>query len=365
MENPFKFGSIVDEPYFTNRTKEIEQVSSVLNSPNHLILISPRRYGKSSLIFKVIKTIKRPVIAADLQLMTSVEDFAAQLLKRIYREFPSEKIRQLIKNFRVIPTISVNPITNAVDVSFQPTATSSFLQLEDVLNTIERLSDKKKRSIVILDEFQEAARLDSNLYRQLRTIMQHHRNINYIFLGSQESMIREIFEKKRSPFYHFGYLLTLDRITQEDFSAYLEKRLIQKADKAKNLAEGILDFTRCHPYYTQQLAFIVWEKIRETGLPGNIIEAAVNEIILTHDMDYERIWAGFNKTDKKLMVGMAESDISPLTTAFYTRYGISATSTVYSSIKRMMANGYITMENKNYVIDDPFFVLWITKKRNL
>ena len=87
-KNPFKFGSIVDAPYFTNRSEEIKKVKTILASDNHLIIISPRRFGKTSLISKVIKEIDRPVIFLDLQLITNTEDFAAQLLKRVYRIYP-------------------------------------------------------------------------------------------------------------------------------------------------------------------------------------------------------------------------------------------------------------------------------------
>jgi uncharacterized protein len=131
MNNPFKFGSIVDEPFFTNRTREMVQVRSIINSSNHLIIISPRRFGKSSLIFKVISELDRPVIALDLQLITSIEDFASQLLKRVYRAYPFEKIRQFVKHFRIIPSISINPVTNDVDIAFQPTSSQMPL-LEDV-----------------------------------------------------------------------------------------------------------------------------------------------------------------------------------------------------------------------------------------
>ncbi len=80
IKNPFKFGSIVGDPYFTNRTVEI-RIASVLNSSNHLILMSPRRYGKSSLIYKVIQTLDRPVISIDLQLRTSVKILHLNCLK--------------------------------------------------------------------------------------------------------------------------------------------------------------------------------------------------------------------------------------------------------------------------------------------
>ena len=81
--NPFKFGSIVDEPYFTNRVNELQQLKQLLQSQNHVILISPRRYGKTSLMMKVVGQLDRPYIFLDMQLITDVTDFATQLLKRI------------------------------------------------------------------------------------------------------------------------------------------------------------------------------------------------------------------------------------------------------------------------------------------
>ena len=110
--NPFKFGSVVDRPYFTNRRDELEKVQSILNSQNHLIIISPRRYGKTSLIHKALKANKRPSIIIDMMLITDTQDLAAQLLKRIYKIYPFEKIKQFLKSFKVIPNISLNPLTN-------------------------------------------------------------------------------------------------------------------------------------------------------------------------------------------------------------------------------------------------------------
>ena len=183
--NPFKFGSVVDGAHFTNRGKEIDFVKRILSGENHLILISPRRYGKTSLVFMATSELSRPVIALDLQVITSTNDLAAQLLKRIYREYPAERIRQYIRNFRVIPTITVNPVNNAVDVSFQGVDASQPL-LEDVINLLDKLGNKGKKPVVIFDEFQEARQIDAQLLSQMRSIMQHHKHVNYIFLGSQE-----------------------------------------------------------------------------------------------------------------------------------------------------------------------------------
>ncbi|HLO59609.1 MAG TPA: ATP-binding protein [Bacteroidales bacterium] len=361
--NPFKFGTIVDDPYFIDRKDEIKQVRSVLSSPNHLILISPRRYGKSSLIYKVVNDMNRPVIAIDLQLITSVDDFAAQLMKRIYRVYPGERIRQYIKGFRIIPTLSVNALTNAVDVSFQPSG-QSFLNLEDVLNLLEKLSTEKKRCIVVLDEFQDIMRLDRELDRKLRAVLQVQKNCNYVFLGSQESMIRDLFEKKSSPFYHFGYLMALSRIPGKEFTVYLEEKFKNLTAHAEGIAKQIMDFTRCHPYYTQQLAFSTWEVLHPDAVVENPVHEGIAGILKSHDIDYERLWGTFNNTDKKLLIGMAESDLSPLSDAFIKKYDIGASSTVFSSLKRIIRNGYITKFENRYEIDDPFFTRWIINRRN-
>ena len=209
--NPFKFGTVVDEPYFINRKSELARVREILNSANHLILISPRRFGKTSLIKKALNNDERKNIFLDIQLTNSIEDFAAQYLRRIYSLFPIERIRKFILNFRVVPNIALNPVNNDIEISFQ-TGNENQPILEDVLNLLEKLSSPKQKTIVVLDEFQDIDRIQKGLDRTLRSIMQNHQNINYIFLGSQESMMREIFEKKKSPFYHFGQLMYLESV---------------------------------------------------------------------------------------------------------------------------------------------------------
>ncbi len=146
---------------------------------------------------------------------------------------------------------------------------------------------------------------------------------------------------------------------------YLVNGFRLKNVESVEIAETILDFTRCHPYYTQQLAFMVWEMIDRSSDSENYTEQAINEIIRMHDMDYERLWGTFNKTDKKLMIGISESGLTPLSEAFYRKYGLGAPSTVFSSLKRIMNSGYIIKLENKYEIDDPFFSRWIAGRRNL
>jgi len=362
-KNPFKFGSIVDEPYFTNRTTEISTIKSILNSDNHLILISPRRFGKTSLVQKIIKGGTRPSIYLDLQLVTSAEDFASQLLRKLYRIYPFEKIKQQIKNFRILPNISLNPINSEVEISFQP-APSKLALIEDVLNLIDNISKKGNRTIVVLDEFQEIKSIEKDLDRHLRSTIQHHQKISYVFLGSQEHLMRDIFEMKKSPFYHFGYLMLLDKIPYPEFLTYLSERFSIIAKESEIIATKILEITKSHPFYTQQLAFTLFELIIKKGNSSNVLEKGIEDILQIHDMDFERLWNRLNRTDMKVLIGMTQSEYSPLSARFSKINNIDSSSTIFSSLKRLAQNGMVIKTATGYEIDDPFFKKWIKKRRS-
>ncbi|WP_308260786.1 AAA family ATPase [Prevotella sp.] len=355
MNNPFKFGSVVDEPYFTDRINELAYIKHSMNSANHIVLISPRRFGKTSLVKKAIKEINRPSIFINLQMAVSVENLASLLLKEIFKLRPFKKVKHLMTHFRVIPTISTNPFSDAVDVSFQPSLDTTAI-LEDAFALLEKVSSPTKRIITVFDEFQEIMGIEKGLDKRLRAIMQEQQNINYIFLGSQESMMTQIFERKKSPFYHFGMLMHLDKIPYDDFMQYITQRLPLKYDtQAKDIAKDILNTTLCHPYFTQQLASQVWEILTYSDVKEDIVKEAVEQLTIIHDLDFERLWMNFNKTDKYILLNLAHKKQPSSTRSL-------PTSTIYSSVKRLMQMGYIIKTNE-YEIEDPFFRNWLIKKQ--
>lgn len=351
MKNPFKFGVLVDNEFFTDRNEELKEVLRTLDSENHLILISPRRFGKSSLVAKAVKASGRPCISLNMQNMLSVDDFASKLLRELFRQYPMERIRHLMSHFRFVPTVSTNPVTNSVDVSFQPVINSMVL-LEDAMALIEKVSTEDKRLIVVFDEFQEILNIRQGLDKQLRSIMQEHEHLNYVLLGSQESMMTEIFERKKSPFYHFGKLMHLNKIPYDDFKEYVSSRLpLKEQEKLNDIVEEILSFTGLHPYYTQQLSAQVWDMMSYEAMVDGVVAEAISNIVRTHDLDFERLWLNFNRTDRTIMMNLSKG-INPLQNRQV------ATSTSFSGIKRLMKNGYV-IRVTDYEIEDPFFKEWI------
>ena len=350
QENPFKFGTIVDEDYFTDRVQEVAYITQYVQSANHLVLISPRRFGKSSVVAKALKQCRRKSITVNLQQATSVTDLSAKILREFFKVHPIERVRHLITHFRIFPTISTNPVTGSIDVSFQP-GIDGIVCLEDVLSLVEQAHSDKDRMIVVLDEFQEIRDLSPHLDKQLRSIMQQQKHINYILLGSQESMMADIFENKQSPFYHFGEMMRLGKLPRPDFHRYLSERLQSCfPDSCEILSDEILDRTDCHPYYSQQLAASVWQ----TGVlkpdVQNPLECAIEHIITTHSLDYERLWMSLNRTNKWILQRLSAD--KPINTGEY------KTSTIYSALKRLQQDGFVIYSDR-YEMEDPFFKEWI------
>lgn len=355
MENPFKFGTIVEEEFFTDRVKEVAYIEQFVKSANHLILISPRRFGKSSVVAKAMKQSGRKHITVNLQQVTSVPDLSAKLLKELFKLHPMERVRHLITHFRVIPTISTNPLTGSMDVSFQPGVDGTML-IEDVLTLIENAHSEQDRLIVVLDEFQEIIDLAPKFDKQLRSIMQNQKHINYILLGSQESMMTDIFENKKSPFYHFGEMMRLGKLPRDDFHQYLSQRFAEcYPESHAEIADIILNYTGCHPYYSQQLAANVWQIGMLQPESTDPVQTAIDHIVTTHGLDYERLWMNFKRTNKWILQRLASN--KPL------QSGEHRTSTIYSALKRLQKDGYVIYSDR-YELEDPFFKEWIIASNN-
>ena len=334
MNNPFKLDSIVDGDFFTDRREELLQIERMLNSDNHIILISPRRFGKSSLVQCAISKVSRPSIVLNLQSVVSETDFASRLLKQLFKLYPWEKVKHYMSHFRIVPTITTTPMTDQMEVSFMPSVSDASVVVEDVMQLLDTVSKPEKKLIIVLDEFQEVISIRKGFDRQ--------------------SMMEEIFEKKKSPFYHFGQLMRLNKIPKDDFYQYIIERL-PKTDESGRIAEEILQFTLCHPYYTQQLASQVWNLMYYENTIDNVVTKSIELLVRMHDLDFERLWMNFNKTDRRIM---QELCLHPNHSLMSNR-GL-ASSTIFSSIKRLMKLGYV-IKTTSYEVEDPFFRQWIVK----
>ena len=129
----------------------------------------------------------------------------------------------------------------------------------------------------------------------------------------------------------------------------------QTLDDCQAIVKDILATTLCHPYYTQQLASQVWELLYYEHIEDGVVEMAVERLVNIHDLDFERLWQNFNRTDKQILFSLSSGQ-APLQNRQV------ATSTLFSSIKKLMKVGFV-IRMDSYEIEDPFLKRWIKIKQ--
>jgi hypothetical protein len=369
--SPFKFGQIVDSFFFTNRKDEIELVRNNLLSGNHLIIISPRRYGKSSLIkqFVTSNSDNPDVIHCliDLFSIHSEEEFYETLAKELIVS-SSSKFEEWIQNAKtffknLVPRISVgvDPL-NDFSISFD--IKEVIKHKKEVLNLAETIAlKKKKRIIVYLDEFQNIASFQNSLQFQktLRSEWQKHSNVSYCMYGSKRHMMREIFDKSEKPFYRFGSLLLLDRIKTDHWVEFIVTKFEESGKSISiELATSIAETMKNHPHYVQQLAHFVWSFSGKT-VARDVIDHSIEFMINSNSPLFVKIVEEISNTQINLLKAISDGE----------KY-LSANNTMQNyklGTPRNVSKNKTSLENKDIIeiglneirFIDPLFEIWFKK----
>ncbi len=269
--NPFQFGVVVDDDAFCNRKSEIAFLKNQIKNGYSTWLFSPRRFGKTSLVEKVFReTDSAHCIFMDLYNIKSLDDFGrkyAEILAKVLFNWKDDikkltgKLADTFKNLS--PGISfdefgnpgftlhVNKIEKQVDIE-------TILEIPNILH-----AQKGKRVCIAFDEFQEIKRIDPFLLNWMRSAFQRHQHISYIFLGSKQSMMEDIFSSARSPFYEFAVRMNLDPISSIDLSAFIKEKFEKhQLSIHDSTVQTILQKSDCQPHYTQFFASVVFDLIK-------------------------------------------------------------------------------------------------------
>lgn len=364
-ENPFRYGQVVTGEYFTNREDEIKEISEEIVSGQSIILISPRRYGKTSLVINTLSKIKYPYVKIDMHLITDEVDLGNTLIRKLFSLSKFEKIKHFLKNLRIQPAIQFDPNSNEVSIVFNPGEKNISIYLEDALEMSQNVAKgMKRRIVVVFDEFQEIRRISENLEKKMRSIFQYHKDVSYIFIGSQEHVIRDIFENKSNPFYKFGKQILLREIKTDRIKKFVLDRFANQGFDASGIVDSILAITNSHPYYTQQLCHEIFIVNDNKVIAASSIEKAIDNILSNHNFDYQEWWGQLDNTEKKIMIGISNGMQNPTSAEFISVLAIKSTSTAGSAVKRLIDKG-ILLKGKEYLysIEDPFWQRWIILNR--
>src|SRR5438067_207359 len=218
--NPFQYGALALDQAFTDREREIAELSAVVRNGQDVVVFAPRRYGKSSLIWRVVqRLVKRGVLVGQIDLMSTPtrEKFAERLAKTIHDEMASRLFKAkerlaVFSGLRVTPTITVYPDDGSISFSFDARAARADIDatLEELFALPGRIgADRGRRAALVFDEFQEVVEIDPGLPKLMRSAFQEQPEVAHVYLGSKRHMMERIFNDANEPFWRSAKQLEL------------------------------------------------------------------------------------------------------------------------------------------------------------
>ena len=370
--NPFIVTGKIAPEYFCDRVQESARLVKSMTNGNNLVIISPRRMGKTGLIHFCYD---KPEISKeyytffiDILHTSSLREFTYLLGKEIYERL-LPRSRRMAKLFvQTLKSISgkfgFDPVFNL------PTFSIELGDIERPEYTLEEifqyLDHADKRCVVAIDEFQQIAKYpEKNIEALLRTHIQKQGNSNFIFAGSERHMMQEMFSSAARPFYHSADMLELKAIAPEIYIPFVVNHFkkCRRHIEAANV-EKVYNLFKGHTYYIQKTFNEAFADTPEGGeCTIETIRDAIDEMIASNDTIFREILSNIPEKQKTLLYAIArEGEAERITSAdFIKRHSLTSASSVQSATKKLLEKDLITEINKVFSVTDKLFAMWINK----
>ena len=375
MENPFVYGKVARGEFFADREEESQELMADIASGQSVIIFSPRRYGKTSLILEVLDRAKSEGFLAvylDLFKVTSEEGFIVAYAKEIAK-LQSGGVRSVLRSLRellprLLPKVVLKSEKAGVEVEFEfDTRSERAPLLDDLFDAVATIATRRgRRAVVVFDEFQEIADWDGagNVERQMRSHFQLHQNVSYIFMGSKRHLMQGIFQSKNRPFYRFGKHFALGKIPRDEFGAFILKRFEETGFQiSESAVDEILNVTEEHPYYTQLLCHILWDRTREARtVTVHDVSLALQEVFLRESHAFHDMWDMLPLKARQLLVALAKEEnpqVQIYSSDFLQRHALGSASSVQRAVSRLIIEEILEKFVGGYQFTDIFFKQWI------
>ena len=370
MEAPFIFGRVATDENFTDREKETEHLVNNFESLINTVIISPRRWGKSSLVHRAADIAMRAdknirICTIDLFNVKTEEQFYTVLAQKLIQGTSSrweEAVENAKKFFsRLVPKISVGAGPGSeISIDFDWEEMKS--NPDEILDLSERIAEAKGVKIVVcIDEFQNIAEFEDPLFfqRRLRAHWQRHKKVSYCLYGSKRHMMMEVFTDSSMPFYKFGDIFFLNKIDTEHFIPFITERF---SSTGKSITEEacrkIVKLADNHPYYVQQLSQLSW--LRTSG------QCDVETVVKAHLSLVEQLSLLFSNLMETLTFQQTcylhaliagEKSITSAETMY--RYHISSATAASRSLKTLIKKDILDSKSGEISFQDPIFEYWL------
>jgi uncharacterized protein len=373
MDTPFSFGKIVGEPDFTDREKESLWLQQQVLAKNNCMLISPRRWGKSSLVQHAAGKIRKKhpnkvFCFIDLYNIRTEKEFYEAYSREIIKATANnlDEIAKTVKTFfkQIIPKISFSP-DPATDIQLSLDWEEVKKNPSEILNLPEKIGQAKKKDIIIcLDEFQNISFFDFPLpfQKKLRAHWQKHQNTVYCLYGSKRHLLMDFFTKPSMPFYKFGDILFLEKIPETYWVSFIMERFAATGKKiSKEQAGSIAAIMKNHPYFVQQLAQSVWLRTPKK-CTDVLIENTVSDLLDQYTILYQKEVEQLTNPQLNFLKALCDGVAQLSSSETIAKYKLGTSANI-PRIKTALENKeLIDIIGKQINFNDPLFELWLKKK---
>ena len=256
MESVYFTSKVATNTSFCNRTEEQDSIIASLQKNQHLVIVAPRRYGKTSLVINTLSRQNSIFARIDLFCMVYENEIChkvAQSVSKLIRQITpfTTKSLEIIGQCFKLASIAIKSGKMEIKVELDKTTADPTASLEDLLEGLEKLAKKQKKHVVLFfDEFQDVLKTESSnkIQAAIRAIAQHSHYVTYIFSGSSRAMLNKIFDDKKQPLYMLCKKIILNRIDQSHFSEHITNAFLKRFKKKMSNAfiHTILEKTECH-----------------------------------------------------------------------------------------------------------------------
>ena len=375
MNTPFMYGTAADAQHFTDREAERKRLQLNFENGINTIIISPRRWGKTSLVYRVVEQMadvpRIRIVHMDAFSVRTPEDFYRMFATEIIKQTSSrveewlEYTKRFLGSLVPVVTSSADPM-NPVSLSLRSTGVH---YEEDVLHLPQRIAESKGiRLVICIDEFQQIGEMSDTLtfQKKLRSVWQHQHAVSYCLYGSKRHMLMNMFGKRSAPFYKFGDMLLLERIPIAYWLEYITPRF-EQADKHidSHYIEDIYAYVDGNSSYMQQLCWLLWARANQEVTDEIITEAKEDLLRQNHALFMEQINALLAyqiRFIRALMAGKAQ-EISRGTTI--EEFNLGSTANIATIKKSLQKKELIDIEGKNISFSDPIFIHWLRKNSSI
>jgi hypothetical protein len=379
MANPFIYGEIVPGDAFADREVELDRLIADLGAGQKVFLISPRRYGKSSLIHRALVSLTRHgALTVDLTVssyssyVSFLEGYARALASveskwQRARDWLTDVITTTRPELRYEPE-SIGP--GRVSVAFPAVRTERDVNrlANEIFALPGRLATERKRHIVVsLDEFQAIDAFNGgSVEHALRAAAQQQRQVGYVFAGSEPSLMEKMIGPRR-PFYKAGPVMRLDKIPPAVFAEFIEARFGRSGIRTEpGLGVAIVDLAGNLPYDVQRLAHETWDDVRAAGGKKaglDQLHATLTRLLAEQDTLFEAVWQRLTLAQRAVLRAVVlQAGRELLSAETRSRHRLGGPSSIQASLAALIKQDLLAKEGPQYVVIDSLFREWIARK---